>query len=84
MSMIPIFPTTMPPVINSVWFDNDVPCDEEREVQALETEHQSWMNAIQKTAWDLNPIGGPSAEHLDNDTDDDDQDGNYLIDLLSF
>lgn len=78
MSMIPLFPFLMPPVTNSR-FETDVPCDEEAEVQQIETEHQNWVNAIQQTASDLNPIGGPSAEHLDNDTDDeDDQDGRII------
>jgi len=71
-----MFPSLMPPTTNSLWFDTDIPCDEENEVQSLENEHQNWLNSISQTACDLNPIGGPFTETLDNDTDDEDQDAN--------
>lgn len=73
--MLPLFPSLMPPITNSLWFDIDPVCDEEAEVQAMENEHQNWLNAISQTAQDLNPIGGPFTEQLDNDSDDEDQDG---------
>ncbi|XP_063702787.1 anaphase-promoting complex subunit 15B [Culicoides brevitarsis] len=76
MSMIPFFPSLMPPTTNSLWFDIDVACDEDSEITALETEHQQWLNSISQTASDLNPLGKTPAEQIDNETDEEDQDAN--------
>lgn len=32
MSMIPFFPSLMPPTTNALWFDIDIACDEDSEV----------------------------------------------------
>lgn len=75
MSMLPLFPSLMPPITNSLWFDTDPASDEAAEVRTLEQDHQDWLNAIQQTANDLNPIGGPFTEQLENESDDEEQDG---------
>jgi hypothetical protein len=44
--MIPFFPSLTPPLTNSLWFDVDIPCDDESDVVQLETYHQSWVSTL--------------------------------------
>uniref|UniRef100_U5ETV7 Anaphase-promoting complex subunit 15 n=1 Tax=Corethrella appendiculata TaxID=1370023 RepID=U5ETV7_9DIPT len=70
--MLPFFPSLRPAIANSLWFDADESCDDDAEVQAMETEHQNWVNKISQIGVDLHPIG-KLAEHMENiDTDDED------------
>jgi Anaphase-promoting complex subunit 15 len=44
--MIPFFPSLTPPMTNSLWFDVDIPCDDESDVVQLENEHQNWVRFL--------------------------------------
>lgn len=80
MSMLPFFPSLKPSVVNSNWFDVDVPCDDESELRELEKEHHDWVWAVSQTANDLQPIGkvqpmvGPDTDDEDANDDSDDTD----------
>lgn len=80
MSMLPFFPSLKPSVVNSIWFDVDVPCDDESELRELEKEHHDWVWGITQTAIDLHPIGkampmvGPDTDDEDANDDSDDSD----------
>lgn len=69
--MLPFFPSLKPSVVNSIWFDVDVPCDEENELRELEKEHHEFVWDITQQASDLQPIGRPQAV-AGPDTDDED------------
>lgn len=60
---------------NSLWFAVDECCDEDAEVNAMETENQEWINRIQQIGADLVPIGKHVNEHTDN-MDSEDEDAN--------
>lgn len=72
MSMIPFFPTLRPSIASNLWFDVDIPCDDDLDVTNLETEHQNWLNSISQIAFDLHPLGGKNQQELSNDSEDDD------------
>lgn len=83
MSMLPFFPSLKPSVVNSIWFNVDVPVDDENELRELEKEHHDTIWAITQTAADLYPIGkvlpmaGPETDDEDaNDSDDTDSHDN--------
>lgn len=46
MSMLPFFPSLKPPVLNSIWFNTDAPCDDETELRELEKEQHAWVCLI--------------------------------------
>ncbi|XP_046741462.1 anaphase-promoting complex subunit 15-like [Diprion similis] len=62
MSFMPLWPDLQPRAIDPLWFDADKPCDDESEVIALETEHQSWMDSIQAERWNQIPIGKSASD----------------------
>lgn len=80
MSMLPFFPSLKPSVVNSIWFDVDVPCDEESELREMEKEHQDAVWEVTQLASDLHPFGrpqtavGPESEEEDNNDDSDETD----------
>lgn len=73
--MLPFFPTLRPAIANSLWFAADECCDEDAEVNAMETENQEWLNRIGQIGTDLVPIGKNVNEHTDN-MDSEDEDAN--------
>lgn len=83
MSMLPFFPSLKPSVVNSIWFDVDVPCDDESELRELEKEHQDLIWAVSQTAVDLQPIGktvpivGPDTDDEDANDDSDDSEDSH-------
>ncbi|XP_053683688.1 anaphase-promoting complex subunit 15 [Sabethes cyaneus] len=71
--MLPFFPSLRPAVANNLWFAVDECCDEDAEVNAMESEHQEWLNRMSQIGADLAPIGKDTNEHADNmDSEDDD------------
>ena len=78
--MIPFFPSLKPPLVTSIWFDVDVPCDDESELRFLEKEHQECTWEISQTAVDLQPIGktmpstGPDTDDEEANDDSEDSD----------
>lgn len=78
--MLPFFPSLRPSVVNSNWFDVDVPCDDETELRELEKEHHDWEWGVAHTASDLQPIGslqpmvGPDTDDEDANDDSEDSD----------
>lgn len=80
MSMRPFFPSLRPSVVNGLWFDLDVPYDEEAELRELEKEHHDAAWEISQICSDLPPIGkappliGPETDDEDNNDDSDDTD----------
>ena len=39
----PLFPSLLPKVADTLWFNVDRPCDDESELSKLEEEHTSWV-----------------------------------------
>lgn len=80
MSMRAFFPSLRPSVVNGLWFDLDVPYDEEAELRELEKEHHDGAWEISQICSDLPPIGkapaliGPETDDEDNNDDSDDTD----------
>lgn len=78
--MLPFFPSLKPSVVNSIWFDVDVPCDEEAELREMEKEHQEAVWEVAQMARNLQPFGqpqtvvGPETDDEDNNDDSEDSD----------
>lgn len=74
------FPSLRPSVVSGLWFDLDVPYDEEAELRELEKEHHDAAWEISQICGDLPPIGkalaliGPETDDEDNNDDSDDTD----------
>ena len=39
----PLFPSLLPRVVDSHWFNVDKPCDDENELSKLEEDHHAWV-----------------------------------------
>ncbi|XP_045467284.1 anaphase-promoting complex subunit 15B-like [Harmonia axyridis] len=72
---IPLFPTLKPKLIDSLWFQADLPCNEEEEVNRMEKEHRAWINNNTKLM-DIVPIGNAAMEANEEDEEEDDEDDN--------
>ncbi|XP_055709342.1 anaphase-promoting complex subunit 15 [Phlebotomus papatasi] len=70
--MIPFFPKLTPPVTHSIWFDVDMPQDEEAEITALEELQNDQNYQINQAASDLSPLGKAPHDHTECPDSDDD------------
>ena len=83
MSMIPFFPSLKPPLVSSIWFGVDIPCDDENELRLMEKEHQQCTWEISQTSADLQPIGktipstGPDTDDEEANDDSEDSDNSH-------
>lgn len=80
MSMRSFFPSLRPSVVSGLWFDLDVPYDEEAELRELEKQHHDAAWEVSQICSDLPPIGkappliGPETDDEDNNDDSDESD----------
>ena len=80
MSMVPFFPSLRPPIANRIWFDVDMPTNDETDVLRYEREHSNWLNSLKNAASDIHPLGkvltmpGPETDDEDANDDSDDSD----------
>uniref|UniRef100_A0A1L8DSY9 Putative ubiquitin-protein ligase/hyperplastic discs protein n=1 Tax=Nyssomyia neivai TaxID=330878 RepID=A0A1L8DSY9_9DIPT len=70
--MIPFFPKLTPPITHSIWFDVDVPRDEEAEITALEELQNEQNYLLTQAANDLPPLGKAPHDHAECPDSDDD------------
>jgi len=69
-----MFPSLVPKLMDSLWFNVDRPCDDENELTQLEDEHQRWLQSVCEKHNSIVPLGKSSAP-MPDDADDDDEDG---------
>lgn len=68
----PYFPSLLPKVDDSLWFNVDKPRDDENELAMLEERHTAWMNAIALKDNNVVPIG-KSTEHPEGEEEEEDE-----------
>uniref|UniRef100_A0A1B0CTC6 Uncharacterized protein n=1 Tax=Lutzomyia longipalpis TaxID=7200 RepID=A0A1B0CTC6_LUTLO len=70
--MIPFFPKLTPPITHNIWFDVDVPRDEEAEISNLEEIQNEQNYLLTQAASDLPPLGKAPHDHAECPDSDDD------------
>ncbi|GAB0096255.1 hypothetical protein DMENIID0001_117380 [Sergentomyia squamirostris] len=70
--MIPFFPKLTPSITHNIWFDADVPRDEEAEIAALEEMQNEQNYLLAEAASDLPPLGKAPHDHAECPDSDDD------------
>ncbi|XP_063972821.1 anaphase-promoting complex subunit 15-like [Diachasmimorpha longicaudata] len=73
MSFMPLWPNLQPRSTDPLWFNADKPCDDEEEVDKLETLHQTWKDRTRATGSDQIPIGKSASDFRGSEEEEEEE-----------